>query len=662
MGRIRKLLVSNRGEIACRVMRTARDLGIRTVAVFSDPDEHAPFVAMADESVRLPGSAAADTYLRADLIVDAALRTGADAVHPGYGFLSENAGFVRACEAAGVIFVGPPASVVETMGSKLEAKRLMAAAGVPVLPGVVVDAGMTGDALVTAAEEVGYPMLVKASAGGGGRGMRVVSSAGDLVGAVDSAQREAASAFGDGTVFLERFADRPRHVEVQVFGDQHGSVVHLFERECSIQRRHQKVLEESPSVALDDARRAELCDAAVAAAKAIGYVNAGTVEFVLDGDRQFWFLEINTRLQVEHPVTELVTGLDLVALQLTIAQGEPLPIDVRAASMSGHALEARLYAEDAGADYRPVSGTLHRFRIPEPEGVRVDAGYVDGSVVSVFYDALLAKVIAWAPTRDAAAQRLAAALASAELHGPVTNRDLLVRVLEDDDFLAGRFDTGFLDRLAPADDSRRTHVAAQHAIAAALASRAERRARSPLPRGIPAAWRNVGPPMQPEVYADGDVRIHVLLGATAGSHRSPIQAWVDGVEHTVTVFDVCADSVDFETDNAHRRRCSIERVGDTVYVDSALGSSTLHIADRFPVLDEEAVVGSLLAPLPGTVVRVEVGLGEKAAAGDVLVVLEAMKMEHTIRAPYDGAVTELRVEPGSQVETGDILVVVEPEA
>ncbi len=620
---------------------------------------------MADEAVRLPGSAAADTYLRGDLILEVAQRTGAEALHPGYGFLSENAAFVRSCEAAGLVFVGPPASAVEAMGSKLEAKRLMAAAGVPVLPGITVDASMTGDALVVAADEIGYPVLVKAAFGGGGRGMRVVTTSEGLSDAVDSAQREAASAFGDGTVFLERFVERPRHVEVQVFGDQYGSVVHLFERECSIQRRHQKVVEEAPSVALDDARRAELCDAAVAAAKAIGYVNAGTVEFVVHAESgAFWFLEVNTRLQVEHPVTELVTGLDLVALQLAIAQGEPLPPEVSAASMWGHAIEARVYAEDVDAGYLPASGTLHRFRIPELDGVRVDAGYADGSVVSTFYDALLAKVIAWAPTREAAAQRLAAALAGAELHGPVTNRDLLVRVLRDDDFLAGRIDTGFLDRLAPADDGPRAQVVVQHAIAAALAARADRQAASPLPPGIPPGWRNVGPPLQPEVFEEGDVRVHLQLASAAGSiHRllTQVRVMVDGVERDIRVFEARTDSVDFETDDG-RRRYSLHRVGDTVYVDSSLGASALHVVDRFPVLEEEAAVGSLLAPLPGSVVRVEVVMGQKVAAGDVLVVLEAMKMEHTMRAPYDGVIAELRVEPGTQVETGDILVVVEPES
>lgn len=652
--RITKLLVANRGEIACRVMRTARDLGMRTVAVFSDPDARAPFVAMADESVRLPGSAATDTYLRSDLIVDAARRTGAEAVHPGYGFLSENAAFVRACEAAGIVFVGPPAAAVEAMGSKLEAKRLMAAAGVPVLPSVTV-----GEADFDA-DQVGFPLLVKAAFGGGGRGMRVVTAPEHLTEAIDSARREAESAFGDGTLFLERYIGRPRHVEVQVFGDQHGSVVHLFERECSIQRRHQKIVEEAPCGALDETQRAELCEAAVTAAKAIGYVNAGTVEFVLDEDEQFWFLEVNTRLQVEHPVTELVTGLDLVALQLAVAQGETLPPEVYAASMSGHAIEARLYAEDVDAGYLPASGTLHRFRISEHERVRVDAGYADGSVVSPFYDALLAKVIAWAPTRGAAAQRLAAALASSELHGPVTNRDLLVRVLEDPDFLAGRIDTSFLDRLDPvAADEARARVE-WHAVAAALAAHAERHASSPLPRGIPAGWRNVGPARQPEVFETDGMSITIEVAPVRGARRVGLtQVRLAGRELDLVVHAADGERVDFERDG-ERRAYSVHRVGDTVYVDSSLGSSTLHVVDRFPAVEEDAAPGSLLAPLPGSVVQLAVVTGQKVATGATLVVLEAMKMEHTIRAPFDGVVTDVRVALGDQVESGDVLVVIEP--
>src|SRR4051812_47050692 len=453
---IRKLLVANRGEIAARIIRTARAMDIATVAVFSDPDADAPFVAAADEAVRLPGAAPGETYLRGALVVAAARATGADAVHPGYGFLSENAGFARACAEAGLVFVGPSPEAIEAMGSKTAAKERMAAAGVPVLQGTVVGADdqLDLEALAGAAADIGYPVLVKAAYGGGGRGMRIVQGASGLAEAVAAARREAAAAFGNGTVFLERFVERPRHVEVQIVGDTRGTVVHLFERECSIQRRYQKIIEEAPSPAVSPELRAELGAAAVAAAKAIDYVGAGTVEFVLDRSGRFFFLEVNTRLQVEHPVTELVTGLDLVRVQLQVADGEPLPDEVTGASITGHAVEVRLYAEDVPAGFLPVTGTLHRFAVPALPGVRVDAGVADGSVVGVHYDPMLAKVIAHGPTRDAACRRLARALAEARGHGVTTNRDPLVGILREGEVRRGGIDTGYLERHDPAELSR----------------------------------------------------------------------------------------------------------------------------------------------------------------------------------------------------------------
>ena len=668
---IRKLLVANRGEIAERIVRSARDLGITTVAVFSDVDADARFVRAADEAVRLPGAAPADTYLRADLLVDAARRTGAGAVHPGYGFLSEQAAFAQACADAGLVLVGPPVAAIEVMGSKLAAKALMAEAGVPVLPGAPVTDAMTGPtggaALRAAGDAIGFPILVKASAGGGGRGMRAVHDPGDLADAVAAAQRESAAAFGDGTVFLERLVERPRHVEVQVLADAHGTVVHLFERECSIQRRHQKVIEEAPSPAVDDALRTRITDAAVAAARAVGYVNAGTVEFVLAPDGTFAFLEMNTRLQVEHPVTELVTGLDLVALQLRIAQGEPLPAEVLTARLHGHAIEARLYAEDVTAGYLPTSGRLDRFVIPVPEGVRVDTGYGDGSVVSTFYDAMLAKVVAWAPTRDAAARRLAVALRGAQLHGPVTNRDLLVEVLDHPEFLAGATDTGFLDRhdavaraTAPADDL----TVRVHAVATVLAAQAAARGSSPLPADIPVGWRNVGPAAQPVELLGDDGRVTVVTVVASRSRAdSGHVAVVDGDPVPVVVHEQSPEAVALEF-AGRRVRCTVQRVADPatgaarVYVDSALGSTAVTETPRFPLPEREQVPGSLVSPMPGTVVRVEAVVGATVAAGTPLVALEAMKMEHTLRAPHAGMVAEVRVAVGDQVDTGTVLVVV----
>jgi propionyl-CoA carboxylase alpha chain len=654
---ISKLLVANRGEIALRVMRSARAMGIGTVAVFSDPDAGAPHVRAADEAVNLPGAAPAATYLRGDLLIDAARRTGAGAVHPGYGFLSENAGFARDCEDAGLVFVGPSPAAIEAMGSKLAAKELMARAGVPVLGGEEVD-GEEPEALLAAARRIGFPVLVKAAFGGGGRGMRVVRDPAELDDAVGGARREAAAAFGDGTVFLERWVEAPRHVEVQIFGDGHGNAVHLFERECSIQRRHQKIIEEAPSPAVDAALRERMGAAAVAAAKAIGYTGAGTVEFLLAPDGSFHFLEVNTRLQVEHPVTEMVTGLDLVRLQLLVAQGAPLPDEVLGARLTGHAVEARLYAEDVPAGFLPMSGTLHRFQVPEPPGVRVDSGVEDGSVVSVHYDPMLAKVIAWAPTRLEAAQRLAAALAAAEVHGVTTNRDLLVRILREPDFLAGRTDTAYLEHHDPAILGAPPHDGATlrvHALAAMLAGRAARRAAAPVLRTLPAGWRNNPSALQEVAFDCGEQRISVGYGSD-----DPLTATVDGEPlAAVRVHEAGAERVDLEVDGV-RRRVRVHAAGGAIHVDSPMGSSVLREVDRLPEPSSAAATGSLRAPMPGSVVRVLVEAGDTVAAGQPLLILEAMKMEHTIQAPHDGRVVEVRVDVGTQVEAGAVLAVVEP--
>ncbi len=653
------MLIANRGEIAQRVMRTARSMGIATVAVFSDPDAEMPFVREADEAVHLPGSIPADTYLNIPAILAAVAATGADAVHPGYGFLSEQAPFARACADAGVIFVGPTPEAIEAMGSKLAAKALMEQAGVPVLPGATVTAG---DDVIAAGEAVGYPVLVKAAFGGGGRGMRVVHAPDELAEAVASAEREAASAFGDGTVFLERFVVDPRHIEVQIFGDTHGNVIHLFERECSIQRRYQKIIEEAPSPAVDGARRDALGNAAVAAAKALGYVGAGTVEFVMDQQGEFFFLEVNTRLQVEHPVTEMITGLDLVRMQLLVAQGEPLPDDAVVAAINGHSIEARLYAEDVAAGFLPASGPVDRLRVALTDGVRVDAGFEDGSVVSTFYDAMLAKVIAWGPTRTDAARRLSEALATAQVHGVTTNRELLVRVLRHPEFLDGRTDTGFLQRHDPvelsapsADESARR----VHAVAAALAGQAERRASARVLAHLPSGWRNVRSALETTQFedADGVVKVGYAIFGTE------VVVEIDGDRETLTgieVFGASAELVELAVDGV-RRRFATQHVGDTWYVDSLLGASAFQELPRFPLPEVHTAAGSLVAPMPGTVVRVEAAVGDRVEGGAAIVVIEAMKMEHQIRAPHGGTLAELRVEVGTQVDTGEVLAVVDED-
>jgi propionyl-CoA carboxylase alpha chain len=634
---INNLLVANRGEIAARVFRTAHELGIATVAVFSDADAELPYVALADEAVRLPGAAPADTYLRGDLLVAAASSTGADAVHPGYGFLSENAGFARDCATAGLTFVGPSPEAIAAMGSKTEAKAMMAAAGVPTLPGVTIGAHTD---LAAEAARIGFPVLVKAAFGGGGRGMRIVATPGELAEAVASARREAASAFGDDTVFLERYVVDPRHVEVQILGDAHGSVVALFERDCSIQRRHQKIVEECPSPVVDGVLRDELSAAAVAAGKALGYTGAGTVEFVMDDTGAFWFLEVNTRLQVEHPVTELVTGLDLVALQLRVAEGEPLPAEVTEARIDGHAIEVRLYAEDVAAGFLPATGTLHRFRIPD--GVRVDAGVTDGSVVGPHYDPMLAKVVAHGATRAAAARRLRRALLGAQIHGVVTNRDLLVAILGDPDFLAGRY-----VRLPP-------HVEAASPVRAAVAALAEAASRR---SGFPSGWRNVPAHPQQVAYTVDGREVAVAYRF----RRDGVEIAVDGEPLAIALVSATPERVVLDVEGV-RRAFAVHHTDDAVYVDDPAGSATLGRVPRFPDPSAHAAAGSLLAPMPGAVVRVAAAQGDRVTVGQPLVVLEAMKMEHTVAAPVDGVVAALHVRPGDQVESGQALAVVEEQA
>jgi propionyl-CoA carboxylase alpha chain len=625
MGTVNKLLVANRGEIARRVFRTARDLGIATVAVFSDADADAPFVAEADESVLLPGNAPSDTYLRGDLVIAAALATGADSIHPGYGFLSENAAFAQAVLDAGLTWLGPPPAAIATMGSKLRSKELMSAAGVPCLP-----------SWTSPAEASGYPLLVKASAGGGGRGMRIVRAPEDLQEAFESAQREALSAFGDGTVFVERYLERPRHIEVQVVADNHGSTVALFERDCSIQRRHQKVIEEAPSPAVSAALRASLSEAAVTAARTVDYRGVGTVEFVLSQDGDFFFLEMNTRLQVEHPVTELVTGLDLVALQIAVARGAKLPPEALNPTLTGHAIEARLYAEDG--EFLPQTGTLSRFEIPCPAGVRVDSGVETGSIVGVHYDAMLAKVIAHGATREEASARLADALDRARLHGVITNRPLLVSVLRSAAWADNDVDTGFLNRHVTAPSTAHT----THCLAAALASCASRA------DAFPSGWRSL--PSQPQTTSYDGVLV------SYAHTRSGLEATVDGTALDVRLWSATRYEVDLSVGGV--RRTYDVALGETTYVDSNLGHSALVEDPRFPVPGSALAAGSLTAPMPGTVLRVTVEAGDEVKAGDALVVLEAMKMEHSVKAIANGTVTEVLVTEGVQVDAGSVLVVV----
>ena len=646
-----KLLVANRGEIARRIFRTCREMGIGTVAVYSDPDRSAPFVADADLAVSLGGSSPAESYLRGQAIVEAARRAGADLVHPGYGFLSEDAGFARAVTDAGLRWVGPPPRAIALMGDKLAAKEIMTRAGVPVLSSVRVG----DDGWLEAAGRIGFPLMVKAAAGGGGRGMRAVGSSEELEAAAVAARREAEAAFGDGTVFVERLVSAPRHIEVQIMADRHGTVRALFERECSIQRRHQKIVEEAPSPFVDPGLRRRLSEAAVAAARAVDYVGAGTVEFIAASDGSFWFLEMNTRLQVEHPVTEEITGLDLVRLQIEAAVGADLSGTLSDVTMGGHAIEVRIYAEDPAAGFLPTAGRMDRFELEAP-GIRVESGVESGDEISVHYDPMLAKVIAWAPGRDEAARRLGKALRHARIHGPVTNRDLLVRILEHPEFLAGRTDTGFLVRNPPEQLGRPLPGKGEErrsALAAALASQVGRRSRARVQSTIPSGWRNNPSQLQVVGLAGPGGDLEVGYRLEGGRFE------VNGEPVGVTALVECTeDRVGLEVEGI-LGWYGVNRVGNTHYVDGPAGLCRLVERDRYPAAAGPEQSGSLEAPMPGRVIDVAPQVGDEVEKGEVLVVMEAMKMEHGLRAPHSGTVVSVLSAPGEQVDGGQVLVVME---
>jgi propionyl-CoA carboxylase alpha chain len=643
---IGRVLVANRGEIARRVIRTCRAMTISTVAVYADPDAGEPHVLEADQAVRLPGSAPLDTYLDHEAVLGAATDSGADALHPGYGFLSENATFAQSVTEAGITWIGPPPAAIATMASKLESKSVARDAGVHVLDAVDLT-GLDHQAIAEAAGALGYPVLVKASAGGGGKGMRVVAEPDQLVEAVAGAGREAEAAFGDGTLLLERYLSSPRHIGIQVFADAVGNVSHLNERDCSLQRRHQKIIEEAPSPAIDSGLREAMGAAATAVARQVGYVGAGTVEFLFH-DGAFWFLEMNTRLQVEHPVTEMITGLDLVRLQIEVADGKTL---AETPAINGHAIEARLYAEDPAHDFLPATGAMHRFSIPDGEGIRVDSGVEDGSVVTVHYDPMLAKVIAHATTREEAASRLAGALRRASIHGPVTNRDLLVNILEDERFQRGAIHTHFLDDRDLTQSLVGEAEARLASIAVAMADREQRRRETPVLNSIAGGWRNASSPAPTVVYSRGDLLLPVEYRNTRGGVVIDSSPAIEIVEVSSDRVTLRSGGDTFEFD--------IDRIGSQRFVDGPSGAITLEEIPRFQLASADEVPGSLHAPMPGRIVKLEVAIGDLVVEGQVLLVLEAMKMEHTLRSPTAGTVRMLSATPGDQVEAGAVLVVVD---
>ena len=662
---ITTLLIANRGEIARRIIRTAHEMGIRTVAVYSEPDADAPYVVEADCAVPLAGASASETYLDQGQLLAAARATGANAIHPGYGFLSENAAFAEACAAAGYVWVGPPAEAIRQMGLKVVAKAIAREASVPTLP----DATITGDDASdweAAARSVGYPLLVKASAGGGGKGMRRVERARELKDALAGARREAQNSFGDATVFLERYLAAPRHIEVQVFADMRGHVIHLYERECSIQRRYQKVIEEAPSLAVTPELRERLVAASVALAQAIGYVGAGTVEYLVDGD-QFYFLEVNTRLQVEHPVTEAITGLDLVRWQIQVARGEPLPLEQHEVVCQGHAIEARLYGEDPSAGFLPTFGRLVCFAPGPTPGVRYDAGVVSGSEISPYYDPMLAKVIVHAPSRAEAARRLARALNELRVHGVRTNRDFLVATLRHPDFLAGATTTDFIAQrpeLLAAQPSPATQDAHLLATVAALAQR--RRDERAVQSFAPSGWRNAPAQGQRVSFATTDGAVSAVV-YRIDSRRRPLRLTLtrgqgDGASSLeADALAVAPESVRLVIDGVHHV-CHVNVVGDVVYVNSAGGQTELRELPRFVEPEAAAVARGPVAELPGAVVAVAVASGDRVAAGQTLVVIEAMKMEHQITAHVNGVVERLLVGVGDKVNAHQLLVILREES
>jgi acetyl-CoA carboxylase biotin carboxylase subunit len=660
---IQKVLVANRGEIARRVFRTCKSMGVGTVAVFSDADAAMPFVRDADQAVRIGPAPSRESYLVIEKVLDAAKRTGADAIHPGYGFLSENAEFAEACAAAGIVFIGPPPAAMRAMGLKREAKITAAKAGVPVVPGFhreVGDAG-TDDAKVfaTHAASMGYPVLLKASAGGGGKGMRIVRSQAELATAVDGAKREALAAFGSDTLILEKYVEAPRHVEIQILGDAHGNLVHLFERECSVQRRYQKIVEESPSPALDAALRAQMGKAAVDLARTIGYQNAGTVEFILAPNGEFYFLEVNTRLQVEHPVTECVTGLDLVREQILVAEGHALGFTQSDLVLRGAAMEVRVYAEDPAEGMLPQSGVLHDWHLPVLDGVRVESGVETGSEVGIHYDPMLAKVIGFGASREEARRRLTGALERLSIAGVRNNREQLLAVLAHPDFIAGKVDTHFLDTRFPQGFPRTTSDSALHdaAVAAVLLSWGSR-AESTLVPGLSAGFRNNRFAPEFTEFACGDVGVSVSYAPNRdGSLATAVR--VEGVERasTARLLDRHGPEVRFEVGGIVRRaRVITADPVHTVLVDGE--SVVLAEAPRFPIKTAERTPGSYVSPMPGKVQRLHVKVGDTVAAGDVLLVLEAMKMEHTIKATEPGVVSQLFVATADQIAANHTLLVV----
>lgn len=658
MKHIRKVLIANRGEIALRIQRTCRELGIATVAVYSEADRDAPHVREADEAVLIGPAPASESYLQGVRLIEAALGTGADALHPGYGFLSENAGFAERCIEAGLIFIGPSPTSIRGMGSKSAARQLMVREGVPVVPGYD-GSDQSVETLQEEALKIGFPLLIKASAGGGGKGMRIVREPAQLKGSLEAARREAKGAFGDDSLLLERYIDCPRHVEFQILGDMHGTLLHLFERECSIQRRHQKILEETPSPALTPELRARMADAALKAGRAIGYYGAGTVEFILDPEGRFYFLEVNTRLQVEHPVTEAVTGLDLVRLQLQVAEGQKLSLSQAELKQRGHAVEARVYAEDPEHGFLPSTGRLVDWHLPPLPGVRVDSGVETGSEVGIHYDPMLAKIIAWGDNRLESHRRLARALERLSVMGVKTNRDFLLRTIRHPAYLEGALHTHFIQaHLSQEEDAHHPERDAQAMAACVVTLHLERKQRTQAGDGsgpgltLLPGWRN-------NRFRDPLVALRIGDAALEVSYRAVTRELfrVMAGFAFMEVRLVQADLPELRLEiNGTQRTFRVQRERDILHVWSALGMVSVTVLPDFPEASRVQDPGDTLSPMPGRVLKLRVKPGDTVRRGQPLVTLEAMKMEHTLEAPFDAVVEKVHVQEGQQVNAGEQLL------
>jgi 3-methylcrotonyl-CoA carboxylase alpha subunit len=647
--RFEKLLIANRGEIACRIIRTAKRMGLRTVAVYSDPDRKAMHVALADQAVLIGPAPAKDSYLHIGAIIDAAQTTGAEAIHPGYGFLAENADFAQACADAGVIFVGPSAATIRLMGSKSAAKALMESSGVPVVPGYHGE-DQSFATLQAAADVIGYPVLVKAAAGGGGRGMRLVGKAEELAEAVAGAKREAGASFGNDQILIEKYIERPRHIEVQVFGDSHGNVVSLFERECTLQRRHQKVVEEALSIAITAERRDAMSAAARSAAQAASYVGAGTVEFIVDA-AGFYFIEMNTRLQVEHPVTEMITGLDLVGWQLRVAMGEKLALQQNQIAANGHAIEARIYAEDPDKGFLPATGTIHAWREPSGDGIRVDAGFRSGDAVTPYYDALLAKLVARGADRPQTLGRLVEALDGFEIAGITTNLAFLKALLRHPQVIQGEVDTGFIEREISRLTASTTLAALDLAAACAavlLREQSEQAASDDSPWTRSDGWTLAGGRSRRLSFRRGAERYDAVLWYGRDGLATEFDGRTDRLQFVPrggAVFDMCLGDAP--------ERVSVAWSGRDLALSTPRGHCKVHWIDPFVAdISEAAAAERIVAPMPGTVTRILAQPGAGLQRGAPLIVLEAMKMEHTLRAPADGRVKALKCAVGDFVQEG----------